>query len=244
MSPLDWVEYIHKRVVNPDGSSPDDIIYLNKDGKEIHRVADGKKENTYIQLSSNDYSIDEKGRVFSSGDQRQVYPNSSSDKGSPGKSKYTAKTTSEPAKLSTTTPDPANSEPRDQSTENTATVVGITSDILEQGVQQGANLASSVAKGAVVGSQEAEQLAGVAKQAGALGKVLKGTGVVANAVGAISATSTLINDPTAGNATRLAVQGAAIGVAFIPVFGWGISLGISVADAIWGDDFYNWIDKR
>jgi hypothetical protein len=40
------------------------------------------------------------------------------------------------------------------------------------------------------------------------------------------------------------VQGAAIGSAFIPVVGWGVSIGIGTADLIWGDDFYNWIDKH
>ena len=72
----------------------------------------------------------------------------------------------------------------------------------------------------------------------------KGLGVVGNVVGVTSAGVQLIQNPTAGNATRLAVQGAAIGAAFIPVVGWGVSLGIGAADLIWGDDFYNWIDKR
>ncbi|PWG77921.1 RHS repeat-associated core domain-containing protein, partial [Pararcticibacter amylolyticus] len=75
-------------------------------------------------------------------------------------------------------------------------------------------------------------------------KFAKGLGVAGEVVGVASAGYQLINDPTAGNATRLAVQGAAIGAAFIPVVGWGISLGISTADMIWGDDFYKWIDEK
>jgi hypothetical protein len=74
-------------------------------------------------------------------------------------------------------------------------------------------------------------------------KYSKGLGVVGNVVGVTSAGVQLIQNPTAGNATRLAVQGVAIGAAFIPVVGWGVSLGIGAADLIWGDDFYNWIDK-
>ena len=58
------------------------------------------------------------------------------------------------------------------------------------------------------------------------------------------ATAQLINDPTAGNATRLAVQSAAIAATAIPVVGWGVAIGIGVADVIWGDDFYNWIDGK
>ncbi|MBX9891570.1 MAG: hypothetical protein K2Y12_04535 [Chitinophagaceae bacterium] len=51
-------------------------------------------------------------------------------------------------------------------------------------------------------------------------------------------------NPTMVNATRVAVQGIAAAVSFIPVAGWGISLGIGIADAVWGDKFYNWIDKH
>jgi hypothetical protein len=74
-------------------------------------------------------------------------------------------------------------------------------------------------------------------------KLSKGLGVAGNVIGVTSAGVQLIENPTKGNATRLAVQGAAIGAAFIPVVGWGISLGIGAADLIWGDDFYNLIDK-
>ncbi len=75
-------------------------------------------------------------------------------------------------------------------------------------------------------------------------KYSKGIGIVGNVVGVTSAGVQFIENPTAGNATRLAVQGAAIGAAFIPVVGWAVSLGIGAADLIWGDDFYNWIDNR
>ena len=75
-------------------------------------------------------------------------------------------------------------------------------------------------------------------------KFAKGIGVAGEVIGVTSAGYQLIDNPTAGNATRLGVQGIAIGAAFIPVVGWGISIGIGTADAIWGDDFYNWIDKH
>mgnify|MGYP001396280057 CR=1 FL=1 len=42
--------------------------------------------------------------------------------------------------------------------------------------------------------------------------------------------------------TRLAVAGVAAGAAFIPFVGWGIASGIGLADAIWGDQFYNWVE--
>lgn len=43
---------------------------------------------------------------------------------------------------------------------------------------------------------------------------------------------------------RLALRGVAIGSAFIPVIGWGVSIGIGAADLIWGDEFYERIDKH
>lgn len=44
--------------------------------------------------------------------------------------------------------------------------------------------------------------------------------------------------------TRAAVFGVAAGFAFIPVVGWGVAAGIGVADYIWGDHFYNYVENR
>lgn len=44
--------------------------------------------------------------------------------------------------------------------------------------------------------------------------------------------------------TRTAVFGVAAGAAFIPVVGWGVATGIGVADYIWGDKFYNYVENR
>lgn len=74
-------------------------------------------------------------------------------------------------------------------------------------------------------------------------KVAKGLGYAGTAIGVITAGYQLIEKPTAGNATRLAVQGIAIAANFIPVAGWAVSLGIGIADYIWGDDLYSWIDN-
>jgi hypothetical protein len=145
------------------------------------------------------------------------------------------------AKPSTTNQDPANSEPEDKSTEKTAAVISMSSNVLEQGAKQGEKLASNVA---ATGSEEAAQLAGIAGQAKVLGATLKVAGVAADVVSVGSDVINLAQNPTAGNATKLAVHTIAAGAAFIPVVGWGLSLGIGVADAIWGDQFYNWIDKK
>ena len=43
---------------------------------------------------------------------------------------------------------------------------------------------------------------------------------------------------------RAAVFGVAAGAAFIPVVGWGVAIGIGVADFVWGDQFYNWVETK
>lgn len=90
-----------------------------------------------------------------------------------------------------------------------------------------------------------------AKKSGEIGvaaekylKYTKGLGYAAAGAGITVASIQLFNNPTAGNSTRLGVQGLAAGAAFIPGFGWGVSLGIGAADLIWGDKFYQWIDNQ
>ena len=43
---------------------------------------------------------------------------------------------------------------------------------------------------------------------------------------------------------RAVVFGVAAGSAFIPVVGWGIAAGIGVADFIWGEQFYYWVETK
>ncbi|MGQ1910792.1 hypothetical protein ACT3CE_13510 [Marinifilum sp. RC60d5] len=71
----------------------------------------------------------------------------------------------------------------------------------------------------------------------------KALGVVGAAASIVPAGYDVITSPSAGNVTSLAVKTIAVGVAFIPVVGWGVALGIGVADAVWGDQLYNWIDE-
>jgi hypothetical protein len=112
-------------------------------------------------------------------------------------------------------------------TNNIATAVGTETALVDAALSKG------------IGA--AEDLGKAAKTAGA---ITKGIGGAATAIGIITAGVQLINEPTAGNATRLAVQGIGVAASFIPVAGWAVSLGIGIADIIWGDDFYNWIDKK
>ncbi|HEX2846729.1 MAG TPA: RHS repeat-associated core domain-containing protein, partial [Chitinophagaceae bacterium] len=54
------------RFIDPDGMAPSDIIYLDKNGKQISRVKqDGP--DYYVQLTDDNYTVDEKGGVWSDG---------------------------------------------------------------------------------------------------------------------------------------------------------------------------------
>src|SRR5690554_2699001 len=95
------------------------------------------------------------------------------------------------------------------------------------------------------------ELIGFAGKGGGLGpssmqylRYSKGLGYFGAGINTYLAVDQYLENPSAGNATRVAVQGLAIGTAFIPGVGWVISLSIGAADMIWGDEFYNWIDNR
>ena len=75
-------------------------------------------------------------------------------------------------------------------------------------------------------------------------RAFRGVGYLGAGINAGYAGYQLYENPTAGNATRLAVQGLAIGAVFIPGVGWAISLGIGAVDMIWGDQLYEWIDNQ
>lgn len=73
------------------------------------------------------------------------------------------------------------------------------------------------------------------------GKVLVVGGVVATGYQVVSDIS---NGDYYSAGARAAVFGVAAGAAFIPVVGWGVAIGIGVADYVWGDQFYNYVETR
>ncbi len=134
------------------------------------------------------------------------------------------------AKFSVTTVDPSNTEPSidvASAVNGYATAVGTEAAGVEAALKQGIGAAEDLGK---VGK--------VAKG------IAKGVGNVAAIVNIGSAALQWVEKPTYGSGTRVAVQGLAIAATSIPFVGWGVSIGIGVADIIWGDDFYNWIDEK
>jgi hypothetical protein len=73
------------------------------------------------------------------------------------------------------------------------------------------------------------------------GKVLVVGGVVATGY---QVGSDIYNGDYYSAGARAAVFGVAAGAAFIPVVGWGVAIGIGVADFVWGDQFYNYVETK
>ena len=78
--------------------------------------------------------------------------------------------------------------------------------------------------------------------------VTRVAGKVCFVAGVVTTGISVFDDIDNGNyysaGTRTAVYGVAAGAAFIPVVGWGVSIGIGVADTIWGDQFYEWVEIK
>lgn len=73
-------------------------------------------------------------------------------------------------------------------------------------------------------------------------------GKVLGVVGVVATGYQVANDISDGKnysaGARVAVFGVAAGAAFIPVVGWGVTAGIGVADYIWGDQFYDYVQTN
>jgi RHS repeat-associated protein len=138
------------------------------------------------------------------------------------------------SKKSSTKAEVANVEPKSEEESplgKVATVVGVSNEVLEKVADQGAKLAGGAAKAATVGSEEATQLAGLAKQAGALGSVFKGAGALGVAYEAASSAVNIAN----GRGSLKDWGNVAIGVATGFAMATGVGEGIvATASIVYG----------
>jgi hypothetical protein len=223
---------------------------------------DIQSEEDYKRAYGNDASykyLGESGYVYRAKGGRNV------ELGASGTWHYTDNKGSGGSKQSSTEKDVANSEPGgkeggtgnekpegDSPLKKTADVTSTTFDFLERGADEGEKLAKSAAGAAVEGSEEALQLEGLAGQAGTLGKVFKGAGIVGTVITTGYSTYKVINQFNHGGvqevvhhrdvldaavgATGLVSTGlATLGIISNPV-GWGIGIGVlayGVGTLIW-----------
>jgi len=216
------------RFIDPDGMSPNDWVKY-KDANGNNHVDFDK--NVTDQKSAEEYVNNKGGKnasyVGKEGYQENGYKNDGDKRTTYKLNSDGSATPLAEGKPATTTPDPANSEPQQNETypvEATAAVMGLTSEVLEQGVKQGEKLADNAAKAATAGSEEAAQLSGVAKQADALGTTLKVIGKVAGVVTAYSAWSNALDKGGAGNYTKAVAETALLFVKINPIVGIAISI--------------------
>jgi RHS repeat-associated protein len=229
------------RFIDPDGMSPTDDIFV-KNGKVIARVRTKDPYDRTIEVKKGNVTVttDEKGQDwmsfsddYESGKMTIRYKNVYQDHPTPAKSDNKPKSTASEHKPSVTEP-PKEKEVKTEKSplEKTTVVIGHTSEVIEKGLENGKKLAESAAKSAAKGSEEAAQLTGVAKQAGAAVKVFKTIGTVGKIIDAGLAIKEAIEHPTAGNIVKAALKTTLAALTTNPA----INILVTVAD------FAGWFD--
>ena len=67
-------------------------------------------------------------------------------------------------------------------------------------------------------------------------------GITGNVISISNAIKNVEENPNTKTVTSLITKTAIIGLGFIPVYGWAIAIVAGVADGLYGDTFYDYVD--
>jgi RHS repeat-associated protein len=219
------------RFIDKDGMAPDDWVQY-KDDKGVTQTKFDKNVNNQGQAEAafgkGAKDIGKEGTLTSNADANGKLNANGATQGW----KLNADGSRTEIKPTTTTTDAANSEPEDKSTDKTATVVGGSSELVGQGVEKGAKLANSVSKDLEVGSDMADQVAGVTKTAEATSDILRTTGIVGSVVSAGVAINKAIDDPSLKNVAVAAAKTVWAGVQIFAKVNPEVAAIITVVDLV------------
>jgi RHS repeat-associated protein len=228
------------RYIDPDGMKPTDWVqYVDQYGQKhvtwANSVTDQRSAKTWaatMQANTGD-KYDKVQHIGKTGIVKRGFTDNNPETKPYRLNEDGTVTEGEYGKPTTTTQDPANTEPESQekngnleAIEKTSEVLGVGSEIINVGLEKGKDIANSLAKNAVAGSEEAKQLSGVAEMSGGASTVFEVVGKAAGITDATLAIKEAWDNPTAGNITKAAVKTALVFIKTNPV----VSLIIAAAD--------------
>jgi hypothetical protein len=226
------------RFIDPDGMAPSDWVrFRDKDGVQTvdwnAKVTNQKSADEYVRNKGGTETkyIGEEGYIANSykkeGDIRQTHKLNKDGTVTPA---------FEEPSVSTTKRDLATVEPGDKpggipdvvkQIDGYAGAVGLEAGLVDLAAKKGINAV--------------EDLGTLAKPAS---KVLGVLGAATSAINMGTATVEFAQNPSYGSGTKVAVQGFAAAAPLVfPGAGLAISIGISIADMIFGEQFYRKIDQ-
>jgi RHS repeat-associated protein len=194
------------RFIDPDGMAPWDVIYLNKEGKEIGRIKQ-PGEDYFVQFTDDNYTVDEQGRPSSNGSNQRTVTKKYYDSHVTGKvvnrednSKHSTAGENKPSVTEPVKESEPSITPSDVA-DKVNGGVALVNTIEAAGVEEVQKLAPERAVLNADGTVKKFE-PDVGKGINKLGDITKGVGLVTSLVDAGLAIKQAYENPTAGNITK------------------------------------------